>query len=346
MHELRFQRVDGDFLILENSDGETYRVPLDESVKKLIYGQPAKVLETGNLSPREIQEAIRSGVGISELAERTGANPEYVANFAAPVIDELAHVVQTALSVRITVAGDRYSDTVQVEFGDMIADRLKLNGLIDPIWSSFKPEDGQWRVVCDLGETSAQWVFDAKKLNLSPDSELAVQLSAQQGFADAPIPKLRPVTNQARPSPAASPTVPAAFAKPVEAPSTSTVDLGDTMEFEGVIPFGRSKSPEPAEPTMGDNLANTADLLDALRKKRQQREELEKQTEEATPTAFAPATVTMPLEVVPDLPSEAEVSQVVPEPEPEPAPKPSKKGRAAVPSWNDIVFGTRSESED
>ncbi|MFM6979863.1 MAG: septation protein SepH [Micrococcales bacterium] len=344
MKELRFQRVDGEFVILENSDGETFRVIADDFLKKAL--KPTGAPKPGNVSPREIQVEVRAGTGIAELAAKTGASLEYIEKFAGPVLDELAHVVQTALSVRITVAGDRYSDTVQIEFGDMISDRLKTLGAAEVSWSSSKAEHGEWMVSCDLGDQQATWSFDLRKLTLSPENELAVQLSAQQAFSDSPIPKLKPMPNSA-------PTVPAAFAKtkqvetaapaPFAPVGSATADLGDTMEFEGVIPFGRSKVSEPEEPTMGENLANTADLLDALRKKRQEREELEKKIveTEATPTTFAPP-VALP---VIELETEAEATQVIPEPTEETKPA-AKKGRSAVPSWNDIVFGTRSESED
>lgn len=338
MIELRFLRTDGDFIVLENSEGETFRVAIDEPVRRAARRDSAAPQSTGNLSPREIQDEVRSGTGIAELAAKTGASIDYIEKFAAPVLDELAHVVQTALSVRITVAGDRYSETAQVEFGSLILERLSASGYANVTWSSSKPEFGDWRVTCDLGDTHATWVFDLKKLSLSPDNELAVQLSATQSFADSPIPKLKAMPAQpANPQVPDTSAVPAAFAKPKNSqPENATGDLGDTLEFDGVIPFGRTKPAEPAEPTMGENLANTADLLDALRKKRLEREAIEAETQ-----------------VVPELETEAEATQVIETPvaaEPvEPAEvesKPAKKGRAAVPSWNDIVFGTRPDSED
>ena len=338
MIELRFLRTDGDFIVLENSEGETFRIAIDEALRRAARRESPVSQSTGDLSPREIQDEVRSGTGISELAAKTGASRDYIEKFAAPVIDELAHIVQTALSVRITVAGDRYSETAQVEFGSLILERLAASGYQNVTWSSSKPEFGDWRVTCDLGESQATWVFDLKKLSLSPDNELAVQLSATQSFADSPIPKLKAMPAQPVRTRVAEPTaVPAAFAKPKGVQlQNATADLGDTQEFDGVIPFGRTKQVEPAEPTMGENLANTADLLDALRKKRLEREAIEAETQ-----------------IVPELETEEEATQVIEAPAAaEPAEpvevesKPARKGRAAVPSWNDIVFGTRPDSED
>jgi hypothetical protein len=53
-----------------------------------------------------------------------------------------------------------------------------------------------------------------------------------------------------------------------------TRDLGDTADFEGVVPFGRVTSqPEASDAASAPvDLTNTADLLDALRKRRIERE--------------------------------------------------------------------------
>lgn len=331
MQELRFIRTDGDYLIVENADGESFRLAIDDAIRQNLKHSAPKPAINNSISPREIQLEVRAGSGIAELAAKTGASVEYIEKFAAPVLDELAHVVQTALSVRITVAGDRYSDTVQVEFGELIAERLAANGFGKATWSSRKPENGEWQISCDLGDAIATWTFDLRKLALSPDNELAVQLSASGALADAPIPKLRPLGNTA------SVSVPAAFAQRTPEPEVDakspTADLGDTMEFEGVIPFGRTKPTTPVEPMMGENLANTADLLDALRKKRLEREAAQADTSEVTPT--------QEISLGDNEVTEAEAPQVAPE-----VPKPVKKGRAAVPRWDDIVFGTKTDSED
>jgi hypothetical protein len=85
-------------------------------------------------------------------------------------------------------------------------------------------------------------------------------------------------------------------------------------------------------------ISDTADLLEALRKKRNERELLEEQ-EEIPATDF--------LSVVPDfeeqeLIPEEDISQDPPEIIPE-TPPASKRGRASIPSWDEIVFGTKTE---
>lgn len=319
MSELRFLGTDGEYLLLEESNGTQHKLLIDEGVRKAARRESVSEGDAAKISPRDIQLEVRSGVTIEELANQTGASLEYIEKFAAPVIDELAHVVSSALSVRITMAGDRYSETTQVEFGHVIANRLAATGVAQYTWAARKTDNGGWQLRCSFEDSVALWAFDPRKLALAPENEVAVQLSTQQSLTDGPLPKLRPVMDTVAPaqgqtpfgSPASSaapsapqqsatsqppqpvtglgsqgatiPNAPAApvrlapvptddFNNPLPAKTVSvTEELGKTGEFEGVVPFGRSSKAPESEPA--PDLANTADLLDALRKRRMSREE-------------------------------------------------------------------------
>ncbi|MEY4391281.1 MAG: hypothetical protein RLZZ400_1024, partial [Actinomycetota bacterium] len=107
MVELRLESSDGEYLVLESPDGNSYRLLIDEGLRKAVRRESVSPDDSNRISPRDIQLEVRAGVSIDELATKTGASLEYLEKFAAPVIDELAHVVKSALSVRITMAGDR-----------------------------------------------------------------------------------------------------------------------------------------------------------------------------------------------------------------------------------------------
>jgi len=395
MSELRYLSTDGDYLLLEASDGTQYRLLIDESVRKAARREVVSEGDAAKISPRDIQLEVRSGVSVEDLAAKTGASLEYVQKFAAPVIDELAHVVSSALSVRITMAGDRYSETTQVEFGEVIANRLAATGVVQYVWTARKTDNGGWQLQCKFGDTLANWAFDPRKLALAPENEVAVQLSTQQSLTDGPLPKLRPVADNTGASdlPAAvssrapeatvaaasstsaplapvtqtstpvattisEPDSPATVANPVvrltsvESSSQSiTEDLGSTAEFDGVVPFGRTGAPAPAsEPA---DLANTADLLDALRKRRLSREEdLSKDDPETAPglgatqaielPTFTPATKTVE-EVAEQAESFGQETETAAEEDIRIAPK---RGRSSMPSWDEIVFSTKTDDED
>jgi len=397
MADLRLDSSDGEYLLLSGADGETHRLLIDETLRKAVRREVFSAADTEGLSPREIQLEIRAGVSIDELVQKTGANLEYIEKFAAPVLDELAHVVRRALSVRITMAGDRYSETTQAEFGDVIANRLATQGIVNQQWSARKSDNGGWQLNCRFGDSNATWAFDPRKLTLSPENETAVSLSTQQSLTDAPIPRLRPVVvaggvvESPKPVPASEPEplaelvslpepepeldeepeqlfelevveeIETDFPEDHIAPVTSiTADLGKTVDFEGVVEFGRESSPAPAS-TPADDLTNTADLLDALRRRRIERERevlstatgmidivpephAEPAAEPATSTSGFVPTFAEPLET-----SEPDFDGID-EPAPETAPvdvidaeKPKKPGRQSMPSWDEIVFNTRSD---
>lgn len=416
MAELRLESSDGEYLVLESPDGTTYRLLIDEALRKAVRRETVTADDSNRISPRDIQLEVRSGVTIEELAAKTGASLEYIQKFAAPVIDELAHVVKSALSVRITMAGDRYNETTQVEFGEVIANRLAATGVVQQTWTARKSDNNGWQLHCHYGDNHATWAFDPRKLALAPENELAVQLSTQQSLTDGPIPRLRPVisvtgaTQQdaatefeptfAEPLPPISlvpnsdlsvgeesPDEPAAPTEPERAPATVTSltrDLAETVALEEDVPFGRQAplaeaAEEFASSTdIGTDLANTADLLDALRRRRIERERDSYPVDESlaadTPVEIEPVTIAVDPQPVEKIEAELEAEPAedyldfaqfdgVDEPAAETAPietigqvgidsaegpeleaeKPKKAGRSSMPSWDEIVFNTRHD---
>lgn len=411
MQDLRLESNDGEYLVLESPDGTTFRLLIDETLRKAVRRETVTAEDSNRISPRDIQLEVRSGVTIEELAQKTGASLEYIEKFAAPVVDELAHVVSSALSVRITMAGDRYNETTQVEFGEVVANRLAASGIVQHSWSARKSDNHGWQLHCRFEDTQATWAFDPRKLLLTPENEAAIGLSAQQSLTESPIPRLRPVDAvvsapasfeptfaepippvtealtivaepaQAEPMKLAPVTeiAPVVIAEPapVATSNTATQDLGNTAEFEGVIPFGRQvpSKPQYASTTeapsidseAGSDLANTADLLDALRKRRIERErdvlaattgsisiipdaEAETQVSSFVPEVEVQSqlSATAPIDLIPE-PVDFETDQSYPEDVPfseslEPE-KPKKTGRSSMPSWDEIVFNTRHDED-
>ena len=402
MQDLSFVGSDDNHVHLSDSAGNEYRVIIDEDLRRAARGQSLTERDATLISPREIQLEVRAGVSVEELVSKTGASIDYINKFALPVIAELAHVISTALSVRLTMAGDRYSETTQVEFGEVVASRLANIGVVLYEWSSRRTENGGWQLRCNFGDSVANWAFDPRKLVLTPENELAVQLSSHGTLTDAPLARLRPVaetqTSASPPAPIATPPVssvtsevPSPVAKaevtaqadPAAVESTPaagidwpaaaeqstsrvniTADLGVTAEFEGVVPFGRNAA-AASEPV--NDLTNTADLLDELRKKRAVRErelneaaaiarEQDQSVEDFTPSfedsdrlnedttveaAFAEFSSSDQDEAE-DLGATIE-TQVIETAAAEDSK--GRKGRTAMPSWDEIVFGTRSEDE-
>lgn len=360
MDDIRLFETDGDYLVLEAQDGQKFRLLVDDSVRSSVKKEQIARLDSIEITPREIQEEIRNGATIQELIDRSGASFEFIEKFAAPVIAELEHIVSSALSVRLTIAGDRYNDSTQIEFGEIIAGRLITSGATGVAWVAKKVEPNNWKITANYQLNgvagSATWSFDPRRLTLSPESETAVTLSSQETLSSGPIPKLRtvePVATQVAVAETVVMEDVIAFSSKQETP----IALEERPEPTTPAAFKRNIEPVATSNQVEEPLSATADLLEALRRKRTEREDANldphPQTSNIRVIDFEPAPAADTIDVAVE-----EVFAVEPEPkietpvaveaEIEVSPvesvaKPAKKGRAAMPSWDEIVFGTKTD---
>jgi len=361
MRDLRLVGHEDGTVIFESLEGEKYRVLADEalrvSVRNAANAKPADL----SITPRDIQDRIRSGETVEQIAEATGADVDFIEKFAQPVIYELEHIVQSALAIRITIAGDRFNDDMQEEFGRLIEARLNANGADRVQWTSKRAEGGVWIVSANYeikGHRGiALWAFEPRKFHLSPENESAVALSNHNSSLENPIAKLRTV---------AEPLAPAASAD-----SSIQGESGSTPAAFRKAEATTTETPTPA--------ASTTDLLDELRKRRESSEAAGIVEEEILEPDFdefidaEPEPSTGPLQVVPDLeevaaihdkqdvesspedapdgaldddaPIEAANPETSVEDQSDDAPATPKKGRATMPSWDEIVFGTKTDED-
>jgi hypothetical protein len=326
MQDIRFLGVEGENLLLETESGEQFRLRLDDGLRKLIRKEPATSDNQEQISPRDIQIEIRSGVTVQELADRTGASVDYIEKFAATVLDELQHVISSALAVRILVPGDRFNEPVHAEFGEVISERLTKNRASNVAWSSRKDETGTWIVTChfktNAGQHNATWSFDLRKLVLTPENDTAMQLQ-----------------NQTPLQPTAKATPPQK-SKTADEPLVATGSIVQAVEVREPETSKFMVVPEPIEPEPTKveigNLATTTDLTDILKKRA-----AEAAATSGITVVPEPAPVTTPIKVAPEAvenPSlDLEATQPI-----ESAPK---KGRVPVQSWEEILLSTRSEDD-
>ncbi len=324
MTELRLSGNDGDYLLLESTAGEKFRVFIDESLKATIRNSDKALSNSVTLTPREIQSEIRSGATVDELVARSGDARSYIEKFAAPVLDELSHVITSARSVRISIAGDRHTEISQIEFGDIISGRLEASGVHEHFWSARRDEQQVWLVSVNYSiqgeKQKATWSFEVKRMVLAPENEAAVRLSTQNTLVETTYSALK-----------AAPDV-----EDKSEPTGITQTLADTQLVETVVPIGRASefvdsNEEPFEPP--------TDLLEALKKKRAERSA--RDADEVEPNA-----TTQSIEIVPEVAAvekdeqEVETNSIAPNPAPVRRP-----GRPSIPSFDEIVQGTKSEDE-
>lgn len=329
MKDLRLTGHETGVLHFESAEGEMYRVQIDDSLSSAIKAATTETANSATISPREIQERIRAGVSVEQLAAESGAPVSYILKFAQTVFDELQHMVDSALAIRITIAGDRFNDEVQAEFGQIIESRLFAGGARNVRWSSKRQEIGSWLLTAqyDLGENTgvATWIFEPRKFHLAPENEAAITLSNHDSGLDGPIPKLRTVIA----NPPAAPSVEA----PLLTPVISVVN-NKAQEESADLPAAFRK-PENTE---------TTDLLAQLRKKREEASAPSTETKSPEPDSLDSGITqfpeTEPKVEEPPVESQETPSEPVETNEPKESPK---RSRATMPSWDEIVFGTKSE---
>jgi hypothetical protein len=340
---------------------------IDETVRSSIKKEHRISLDSVSITPREIQEEIRNGASIDQLMVASGASFEFIEKFAAPVIAELEHIVSSALSVRLTIAGDRYNDTSQIEFGEIINGRLITSGASAISWIAKKIEPNSWHVIANYllngAQGSATWAFDPRRLTLSPESETAVALSSQETINNSVVPKLRTVDapNNAE-TVALNEVIPIGRSAEIDDP-IAQMPAAAKDNLEGHVSETVSSTPaaflRPVQPNAEapEPLSATADLLEALRRKRTEREvssetslELQAQPDAASvrvidvqvpPTNAGASPNVLPDEIV--APENAEALDEKPGVHTEETAVTPKKGRATMPSWDEIVFGTKAD---
>jgi hypothetical protein len=374
MQDLRVIGVENGALLVASDDGERYRIPIDEVLQSRLRQSTPDRGAGHRLSPREIQDQIRSGMSAEDVASVTGMPVEHIAKYEGPILAEREHVVLSALEVPVHTAMETGPFSGGMSFGIAIRSRLHAISAVNERWASWKDKTAGWVVklsfTADTIDHDARWSFDPRRLTLSPLNGEATTLS-QQGDVPTPlVPRLRAVSTADR-QPDASRFDSGAF-------DHSASDLNDMRDSAQ-----QTNRFAPKLQAHGDS-HQTADLLDALRRRRGEREAAPTGDEDVSPsrpTAVHPSarqnsanqnsanqnsanhpstgsirTIDVPL---PEFASPAQAADddhegqraTLPQPSAQaaaPAAKPStgakgRKGRMSMPSWDDIVFGARPD---
>jgi hypothetical protein len=345
MQELKVIGVENGSLLVASDDGAQYRVEVDETVQSRLRASMPDPGPLRRLAPREIQAQIRAGMTAEDVARVTGASLEYIKRFEGPVLAEREYVVESALNVPVHIAVETDPLASGATFGSVIRERLAEAGATGERWASWKEQGGGWIVKLTFTAAEiardARWGFEPKKQSLQPLNQEAVQLSQQGELPPSLIPRLRAVPLDEREDARFDS---GAFAVEPEGDGSTVTPVEFTqLEFGG-------RPPATDEPS---GTHHTADLLEALRRRRGEREPLE--LDDVDPgLASHPSTgvvklVDVPLDGVPDEPVPANFTSA-------PTAKASgssgatgplgkRRGRASMPSWDEIVFGARSDDE-
>ena len=352
MDELTVVGAEDGALIVVSSVGERFRIPITEGLHAALRQHRPSGASAHKVGPKDIQAAIRAGQSAAEVAAATGEPLEYVERFEGPVLAEREYVIASARGITVAVAAEGDTGALQT-FGAVIDERLAELSARDVRWTTAK-RSGQWTLsvsfVDDDVAREAEWTVDPKKGSLAPANHEAQSLS-QQGDAPASVvPRLRAV-------PAEDRDTSARF-------DSGAFEFDDDPEVEAAPPrIGAADAAASSRNDSDPPMNQTADLLEALRKRRGERETAHSAEEDRESARAAhPSTGTIRIVDIPldDPPEEAagqvESSHAGPtasaghgdateEVEPESKKTTGRRGRAAMPSWDEIVFGARPDDD-
>jgi len=383
MDELRFERQDGDRLILMGPDDQSYQVvvtaelraavrltarpPLPEAVPNLI---------PEDLKPRDIQALVRAGADPTELANVTKTKSEHVLRYAAPVMDERTYVAERARLIEIR----HQEDSATLE--QLAIERLASRG-VDPLtmeWDAYYTA-GCWvaRLDFELAEVvrTARWNVDLAGRRLAPLDEPAEWIT-EPGPPDGPVPPprrhLTAVASQAdqRTGPAANAQQDSGPAPGAAAEASQLSLLDDLMDARGLrepVSLDLKGEPITAEPAQVFELRrpppqapgqgspdlppySAYTLEDASAAETDaggtERISLRQRAADLPPVL---ATGNQPPAAPPDTPTPVEGTELVPPVDPPDKTKTTRASRprakrSSVPSWDEIVFGASRSPED
>ncbi|MFE5948548.1 septation protein SepH [Streptomyces sp. NPDC056480] len=345
MPELRVVAVsnDGTRLVLKAADSTEYTLPIDERLRAAVRNDRARLGQIeieveSHLRPRDIQARIRAGASAEEVAQMAGIPVDRVRRFEGPVLAERAFMAERARKTPVRRPGENSGP----QLGEAVQERLLLRGAEkDTVqWDSWRRDDGTWEVLLVYrvaGEVhTASWTYDPpRRLVQAVDDEARALIGeTDDTIAAAPEPSF--------------PFVPRIARLPRDRPLDRALDRQlDHRQLERA-----SASAEPEDER--DSLTSLLEAVPSFRgdmvvPEQPDSSEPSEEAEAEEPPAPAAsagagsayADVLMPRAVsghrdrlTGTTDRQAEADGV----------RPGR--RAAVPSWDEIVFGTRRKKQD
>lgn len=341
---------DGKRLHLVDESGREHTLAIDARLRRAVSGAPdsngqLEIPMESSLRPRDIQTRIRAGETPESVAHAAGTSVEKIMPFAAPVLAERAHVAERA---QLASVRRRSADSGARTLGEAVAAHLRSHN-VDPgsvEWDAWRREDGRWTltglydVAGRLGTATFSHdprgnfvtVDDDDARWLVGDAAPAVETPRADDLAAARQRRLSAVTDD----------VPLGDDAPLAAPPGSPGDTdapGDSLGDDAIEMVAGPADEVSATET-------TVEIRGAALGAEQPLEAFLDGTDTSAPTdsgaadgssgapgadADAPAGN--------DAAPAARADDEQAEAERRPAKPARKRGRASVPSWDEIMFG-------
>lgn len=353
MPELRVVAVsnDGTRLVLKAADSTEYTLPIDERLRAAVRGDRPRLGQIeieveSHLRPRDIQARIRAGATAEEVAQMAGIPVDRVRRFEGPVLAERAFMAERARKTPVRRPGENSGPPL----GEAVQERLLLRGAEkDTVqWDSWRRDDGTWEVLLVYrvaGEPhSASWTYDPPRRLVQAVDDEARSLIGESDDLAAPepsfpfvpriarLPRDRPLD---RPGDRERPSLPAQASEPAEESTAATASASASGERDSLT------SLLEAVPSFRGDLVVPERAPEPAAEEPESEPEAEEPPAPAASAGSAYADVLMPRSVgshrdrlIGSTDRQAEADGV----------RPGR--RAAVPSWDEIVFGTRRKKQE
>ncbi|MEU3187558.1 septation protein SepH [Streptomyces sp. NPDC006923] len=344
MPELRVVAVsnDGTRLVLKAADSTEYTLPIDERLRAAVRNDRARLGQIeieveSHLRPRDIQARIRAGASAEEVAQFAGIPVDRVRRFEGPVLAERAFMAERARKTAVRRPGENTGP----QLGEAVQERLTLRGAEkDTVqWDSWRRDDGTWEVLLVYrvaGEPhSASWTYDPpRRLVQAVDDEARALIgdtddtvTQEPSFPFVPriarLPRDRPL-DRSLDRALERPALPESDENSERDSLTSLLEAVPSFRGDMVVPE-RPAPPEPPDLDPGHDPETEEPVAPAA----------------SAGAGSAYADVLMPRSVTGHrdrltgtTDRQAEADGV----------RPGR--RAAVPSWDEIVFGTRRKKQE
>ncbi len=299
---------DGSKFVLKDENGNEFALDLDEKTRDAARNwrkrPKASVHDKDHeLTVAEIQARIRAGIAAEDLAMVSSIPLERIKRFEPPVLQERYWISKRARETEIRRAHG------SAAFDEIVQTRILHGGgdIESTKWDAWRREDGRWNIACSFvgrkGETEAHWAFDPEVGTIAPLDDVARWLL------------------DVSPEISHTPTIEHVAPKLVSVPKI-------VEEIKEEIP--KWVTPEGVK----QDVSNTVPIP----KQEPVTEVIQKVSQ---PVINKPAPVVTAQEIKTEITVEETIEEVAEPIAVNDTPKHAKAKRASVPSWDEILFGSK-----
>lgn len=329
--------ADGESLVFTAPSGERYTTPITDELRGALRRERPRLDVAPDpqhsLKPSQIQTLLRGGLTAEDIACEYQMDLDLIQRFESPVQAEKDYILQRAKNVRLGAepGGPR--------LGDLVVDRLATRGVSPSsvLWYASRQVDSPWEISLTFlqgaAEYAAHWRFDAASSSLEAVDQEArwlTETTSQAAFSTI-FPPLasKPAEPVSDPEAAADLAQREALLDQLNAARGKRVDIAVESDEDDDVDaimaeLEKENTPDPAP-------ASISARIYSLAQAKTKRDIPEAESAPSDTSDEVSVTTSSIPDTLPGLDQVAEET---------PAPKKRTK-RRSVPSWDEIVFGSK-----